>query len=111
MLDHEQGSVDFTSELLDLIDSFLTQYEGTRNGPLGELERGLVICYVLGVMRCDLEAIWDSLGDAVVFGALRPQAVFEECDCSERRVTLSRREAIVEALESRRWLRFEESGK
>ena len=80
MLD-ERGRISFASELLDTVDAFLDEYQA-RDGRLpSDLQRGLVISYVLGVLRCDLETLWDCLGEADVFGALHPRAIFEECAC------------------------------
>ena len=102
MLD-DQGKISFAEELLDAVARFLDEYQ-TREGSLGsELERGLVISYVLGVMRCDLDAVWDCLGGATVFGALHPRAVFESCNC-DAPVAAERRAAILAELRRRGWL-------
>lgn len=105
MLD-DRGSIDFTKELLDLIDGFLAEYEANNGKLHSELERGLVISYLLGVMCCDAEAIWESLGDAAVFGSLRPRAVYEEYGCAERANIETRRAAIAAEIKRRGWLRF-----
>jgi len=103
MLD-QTGTIDFIAELFDQIDAFLQEYERVK-GPLhGELERGLVICYLVGVMCCDLEAIWEGLGDAAVFGALRPKAIFQECEYNGGEITARHRARIVEELRRRGWL-------
>ena len=78
MLNHD-GSFSFTEELMTLVDTFLAEYEGTKGALRNDLERGLVMSYVLGAMLCDLELIWEALGASPVFGQLDPRAIYEEC--------------------------------
>ena len=100
----QQGKISFVEELAGMVEEFLVEYEALR-GPLrNDLERGLVIAYVLGVMRCDLDAIWDSLGRASVFGALHPRAVFEECVGRDEPRAADRYAAIEDELRRRGWL-------
>jgi hypothetical protein len=106
MLD-EQGRIGFASELMDAVDAFLDAYEEREGRASGDLERGLVISYILGVMRCDLEALWDCLGDAEVFGALHPRAVFEACGCDEP-AAAERKAEIQTELRERGWLALRE---
>jgi len=82
MLDKD-GGLSFAGELMDVVSRFLDEYQET-SGPFHDkLEKGLVISYALGLMRCDLEAIWDCLGENDVFGALHPRVVFENCAADE----------------------------
>ncbi|MBC7316299.1 MAG: hypothetical protein H5T70_07760, partial [Chloroflexi bacterium] len=75
----EDGTISFVQELLDLLDRFLCEYEEIR-GPLGsDLERGLVITYLLGVLRCDARAIGECVASAPAFGNIHPRLVYEEC--------------------------------
>ena len=100
----EEQSITFVSGLLELIESYLATYEG-HNGPLrNDLERGLVIAYLLGVMHCDLESIWECVGKARVFGALHPRIAFEECVGSEAPSAVDRQAAITEEFRKRGWL-------
>jgi hypothetical protein len=102
MLDAE-GKISFVSELMDLVEQFVVEYE-SRKGPLrNELERGLVISYVLGVMSCDLECIWDCLGQAPAFGSLHPRVVFQDCLGKDSADGLARREALKAELRRRGW--------
>ncbi|MHB1356766.1 MAG: hypothetical protein ACYCZF_12425 [Anaerolineae bacterium] len=72
--------LDFTHELLTIIEHQLAEYEQL-NGPLDDdLKRGLAVSYLLGVLRCDIEAIWDELAQAPHFAAMHPKLMFENCD-------------------------------
>ena len=105
MLD-EQGNINFATEFLDAIEAFMKEYEAREGALDSELERGLVVSYVLGVMRCDLEAIWDQLAKAAIFGALHPRAVFEQCTC-DGPIAEHRRASIREELAKRGWVSLE----
>ena len=108
MLDQD-GTISFTTELADLIDEFINQYE-TAKGPLGsDLEKGLMIAYVLGVIRCDMECTLNALGSARVFRSLKPRALFEECVRAEEMTAQGQREELAQMVKDRGWLDFEES--
>jgi hypothetical protein len=98
----EDGRIDFVSELMDVLESFLAEYE-VHKGPLqNELERGLVMAYALGVMRCNIESIWDCVGQAPVFGPLKPRALFEEtCAGRDDAVRLALQDSVKELLQRR----------
>jgi hypothetical protein len=76
---NDDGTFSFTEELMALVDAFLTEYEGAKGALGNDLERGLVMTYVLGAMLCDLELIWEALGRSPVFGPLDPLALYQEC--------------------------------
>lgn len=78
MLDKD-GGLGFAGELMNVVSRFLQEYEEARGPFRNQLEKGLVISYALGLMRCDLELIWDCLGENDVFGPLHPRVVFEQC--------------------------------
>jgi hypothetical protein len=101
----DQGrEISFVSPIMAMIDDFLANYEELK-GPLrNDLERGLIISYVLGVMRCDVDAIWDSLGRSPLFGALHPRTVFEDCVEKDETVLAARRDLINEELRKRGWV-------
>jgi hypothetical protein len=100
----QDGSITFTSELVQIIDTFIAEYEAAQ-GPLrNDLERGLVISYVLGVMRCELESIWDSLAEAAVFGNLHPRMVFEDCAKKHGQAATLDRELVRDMLRKKGWL-------
>ena len=100
----QDGSITFTSELIQIIDTFIAEYEAAQ-GPLrNDLERGLVISYVLGVMHCELDAIWDGIAEAAVFGSLHPRAVFEDCAKKSGQAATLDRECIREMLRKKGWL-------
>lgn len=107
MLDAE-GTISFVAPIMSLIDGFLADYERLK-GPLRtDLERGLAISYLLGVMHEDLEAIWDSLGQSPVFGTLHPRTVFEECVKEDKTLLEAQRASIIAELRKRRWVPFSE---
>lgn len=98
MISNEDGTISFVPELIDAIRAFLKEYE-EKEGPLaGDLERGLVISYALGVMRCDLEAVWQTLGEAKAFQKLHPRDLFEECVGENWEGRTDQKAAVKEAL-------------
>lgn len=73
-------TLDFTRELLDIIEQQLAEYEQLK-GPLDDdLKRGLAVSYLLGVLHCNIDAIWDELATAPHFAAMHPRAMFEDCE-------------------------------
>jgi len=51
------GRFDFGYEFMDAIRRTLETYEQQRDEALSDQERSLALCYILGLARCDLEAI------------------------------------------------------
>ncbi len=101
---NEDGTISFAEEIAEAVAAFLNAYQ-ERKGPLrDELERNLVISYVLGLMRCDLDLLWDCLGEAPVFGGLHPRVVFEDCTGHDDATRLARRSIMAEELRKRGWL-------
>lgn len=99
------GNFDFETELMEMVDQFLADYQAAR-GPLrNDLERALVISYVLGMIRCDLECIWDCLGKAPIFGPLHPRVVFETCVQEPNDPDMAtRKRQVTENIYRRGWL-------
>ncbi len=101
---NQEGTISFISELLGAMDQFIADYEA-RQGPLNnDLERGLVLSFILGIMRCELETIWDCLAKAPIFGDLHPRLVFEECLNKELSQNAARVALIEQELRKRGWL-------
>jgi hypothetical protein len=100
MISNKDGRISFISELTETIQRFVEEYEKKEGTLSGELERGLVISYALGVMRCDLEAIWQELGEASIFQRLHPRDLFEECveeESEDTQQKLAIKEALMES--------------
>ncbi len=101
---NQDGTICFASELMETVDAFLFDYEAVR-GPLdNEFHRCLAVSYALGVMRRNIDAIWDRLAKEAVCGPLDPRKVFEECVGECELETASLRMAIAEELRRRGWL-------
>ena len=62
------------------------------------------MAYVLGVMRCDLQAIQSALAEESVFGPLDPFAIFEQCRGDNDGQLEERYEAIKGILRQRGWI-------
>ncbi len=104
----EDGTISFVQELLDLLDGFLREYE-ERRGPLGsDLERGLVITYLLGVLRCDARAIGECVARAPAFGSIHPRLVYEECVGRNPEIVTERQKWIAREIARRGWLNLPE---
>lgn len=100
----EDGTISFVRELLDLLDRFIHEYEEIR-GPLGsDLERGLVITYLLGVLRCDAQAIGECVAKAPAFGNIHPRLVFEECVGRNPEIVAERQKWIAREISRRGWI-------
>jgi len=70
--------ITFVDEIMALVDQFLAEY-GREHGPLeSPAQRALVASYVLGVMRTDVDALWDGLAASPLFGRTDPRALFAE---------------------------------
>lgn len=101
---NQDGTICFASELMETVDAFLFDYEAVR-GPLdNEFHRCLAVSYALGVMRRNIDAIWDRLAKEAVFGPLDPRKAFEECVGECELETASLRTAVGEELRRRGWL-------
>lgn len=99
----DEGGVNFVDELLSIINRFLDDYEAKQGPFRSPLERGLIVSYALGVLRCQLDAVWDALGDSPVFGALHPKIVFQECVTKDELAVRSLREQIEQKLREEGW--------
>jgi len=97
------GEIDFTQEILDLADGFIADYQQRQGTLNSDLERGLIIAYILGVLRCDLEHVWDSLGQAEVFGSLKPRLLFQECGQRENKLDPTRQTELLRQMIERGW--------
>ena len=102
----DDGTVDFAGELLGLVGELFEQYERRCGQVADELERGLILSYLLGLMRCDLEAIWDALGHSEVFGPVHPKQVFEDCSEHDGALEARQRQEIEQELVRRGWIRL-----
>jgi len=95
--------ITFVPELAALIEDFVHEYE-RQKGPLrDDLERGLAISYALGIMCCDLRAVWDGLAQADVFRGLHPRAVFEECLGRDGEATPELGQEVAAILRKKGW--------
>ncbi len=77
MLDQD-ANISFVQEILDAIDAFLADYQARQGELRNDLERGLVVSYLLGIMHCEMQQVWDELGKAPAFSSLHPRLVFED---------------------------------
>jgi hypothetical protein len=100
----QDGSIQFGEELMSLVDRFVEDYEDIVGELQSDLERGLVITYVLSALRCDLELLADCLGAQQVFGGMPPQRVLEECSDKDPGGQAERRAEILRWLHQRGWL-------
>jgi hypothetical protein len=99
----DSGEISFVDEILQLVEECVADYEAAQGAFRNPLERGLVVSYVLGVLRCQLDAVWDALGDAPVSGPLHPRLVFEECVSRDQESVRALRQRIVAQLGKRQW--------
>ncbi len=100
----QDGTIHFASEFVGLIDRFLQEYEEANGPPESDLDRGLIIAYLLHVMYCDLELLGECLSKQEIFGRLPPQRILEECTDRDPEELEQRREQIRQALHEIGWL-------
>ena len=75
----QQGDrITFVDQLLGAVEAFMHTYEQEHGALPGPLERALFVSYSLGVLRANVDAIWEALASSTVFGATDPRALFEE---------------------------------
>lgn len=99
--------ISFIPDILDAIARFLDAHEAEAPSRT-ELERALVVSYLLGVMRCSVDAVWDALAEGGVFGAADPRALFEECTREEGAVRADLEREALAGLAERGWLSTDE---
>ncbi len=104
---YDDGSISFVTEIMQAVDDFARQMEAESTAPQNELERGLLLSFALGAIRCDLEAVWDALGSAAPLNGLDCRVVFEEC-VEQAIFQGERQEAIRKVLQQRGWLQSPE---
>ena len=75
----QQGDrISFVDQLLGAVEGFMQSYEQEHGALPGPLERALFVSYSLGVMRANIDAIWEALAASSVFGSTDPRALFQE---------------------------------
>ena len=99
----ERGEISFIGELVGVVNEFLKEYEEQQGAFRNDLERGHVVSYVLGVLRCQLDALWDEVGQAPVYGSLHPRLVFHECVSKDEESLRALRDEIREKLAQASW--------
>jgi hypothetical protein len=97
-------TLDFTCELLDIIEHQLAEYERIKRPLDDDLQRGLAVSYLLGVLRCNIEAIWDELAKAPHFATMHPRVMFEDCEGKTPEIQPNERARIYNLLTQYGWM-------
>ena len=98
MLD-EAGRIEFTEELLDLVEPLLQVYEGQHGQALSAAERLSALAYLLGALRQDVEALWFEVGRAKELRGLDLDEMLREALGDER----VRAGVVHQVLQRRGW--------
>ncbi len=93
----------FVGEIMGAVDAFLERYEHERGAPYTPQERALVASYTLGVMRTDIDALWEELASASVFDGQDPRALFAEQAALTAEEDCALRREVREELSARGW--------
>lgn len=102
----ESAQIVFFEEILDAVERFLAEHQ--EEAPLqSDLERALAVAYLLGVMREEVDALWDGLASLGVFGGQNPRSLFEEFLAREAEVPQTLKEEAQERLLERKWFDIE----
>jgi hypothetical protein len=99
----DSGTISFVDELIGVVDRFLAEYEAKQGPPRNKLERALVVSYALGVLHCQLDAVWNALGDSPMFGGLHPRLLFQECVAKDEESLEALQQEIATKLEQKAW--------
>jgi hypothetical protein len=70
---NDDGSITFVPELLAAVDGFLIRYEERHGAAPSQLERALVVVYVLDVLRREAEEIADRVARSPAFSDSDPR--------------------------------------
>ena len=97
----DDGTIDFSVELVDALEQVMKTCESRLGQQADDLERGLTVVYLVGLMCCDLEAVWQALADHEVFGQLDPRHVYEECAALDAAPGIARRQRVMHELTRR----------
>ncbi len=101
---HNDGTFAFREEILEAVDTVVQAYERHVNANQTRLERELLITFVLGRMRYELEIILEALGTSPTLDGLRPQSIYKEC-VTESIAEKRRQVALAtELLRERGWI-------
>lgn len=101
---HDDGTFAFQEEFLEAIDAVVQAYERHINGDQSDLERELLITFVLGRMCCELDIIWQAMGTSPTLDGLGPRNIYEECvteNTDERKRQVA---SAAELLRERGWI-------
>jgi hypothetical protein len=98
------GKIDFTDELMGLVEDFVETYQASLGQFRNDLERSLVIAYALGVLSCNVDCLWNALGSAPAFGPVQPKRLFEECRQLDQEAMRQRLAVLGLAMQERGWL-------
>ena len=106
---HQGDRITFVDEIMGVVDAFLEHYECERGPVPDPLERALIASYILGVMRTNIDAVWDALVASRVFGAADPRALFAEqvarAECQDQQL----KDEVREQLVARGWVSSDSS--
>lgn len=101
---HDDGTFAFRAEILEAVESVVQAYERHVKGDQTGLERALLITFVLGRMRCELDIICEAMASSPTLDGLNPQSLYEEC-VTENPAEKRRQVALVaELLRERGWI-------
>jgi len=101
---HDDGTFAFRTEILEAVETVVQAYRQHVNGDQTNLERELLITFVLGRMRCELDVIWEAMASSPTLDGLSPQSLYEKC-VTENLAEKQRQVALVaELLHERGWI-------
>jgi len=101
---HDDGSFAFRTEILDAVDAVVQAYEvHVGDAPAG-LERELLIAFVMGRMRCEMDLITDAMATSPTLDGVDPQDLYEECVSENSEARRQQIEQITALLRERGWI-------
>ncbi len=101
---HDDGTFAFREEILEAVDAVVQAYEDHVHADQTELERELLITFVLGRICCELDVIWEAMASSPTLEGLDPQSIYEECVTENEAEKRRQASAMLELLRERGWI-------
>jgi hypothetical protein len=101
---HDDGSFAFRTEILDAVDAVVQAYEAHVGDAPEGLERELLIAFVMGRMRCEMDLITDAMAASPTLEGVDPQDLYEECVSENSEARRQQVEQMTALLRERGWI-------
>ncbi|MGC9360509.1 MAG: hypothetical protein ACP5G7_09085 [Anaerolineae bacterium] len=101
---HDDGTFAFREEILEAVDAVVQAYERHIDADQTDLERELLITFLLGRICYELDVIREAMASSPTLEGLDPQNIYEKCvteNAAEKRRQVS---TVTKLLLERGWI-------